>query len=235
MSAKPVNVADSILSDTFLMDERMLGEVWYTDPAASGKGTSYPHIQFSTPVRRFPNFYVYNIMLPLFCLVPIPIACPAIMDSRKDRLSATLTVLLTVVAFKFTTTNYVPPVSYLTYLDYYMTGAMFFVLMAAIQTIAFQLYACGGVQCSEKEMIFEHEIRDQVEWRVAQALLLGWVLFGVCFAFTAVRVMRSGNQRLVAGTQSEASETGERSATVPLNSPRLEARSQRSLRTTAIE
>eukprot|EP01084_Bolivina_argentea_P088523 159826_1 len=77
-------------------------------------------------VDRLPGFYFGSIILPNFLIVlaafasfPIPID-----DSDKqfisDRLSVSVTLMLTAVAFRYVVTDQLPKVAYLTIMDYYL-------------------------------------------------------------------------------------------------------------------
>ena len=72
-------------------------------------------------LSRIPWFYLWNIVLVIFllvlssfCVVGVPI------NALADRMSITMTISLTIVAFKFVITGMVPPTPYLTFLDMYV-------------------------------------------------------------------------------------------------------------------
>jgi hypothetical protein len=72
-------------------------------------------------LSRIPWFYLWNIVLVIFvlvfssfCVVGVPI------NELADRMSITMTISLTIVAFKFVITGMVPPTPYLTLLDMYI-------------------------------------------------------------------------------------------------------------------
>jgi hypothetical protein len=72
-------------------------------------------------LSRIPWFYLWNIVLVIFvlvlasfCVLGVPI------DDLADRMSITMTISLTIVAFKFVITGMVPPTPYLTFLDKYV-------------------------------------------------------------------------------------------------------------------
>ena len=66
------------------------------------------------------NFCSVVLLIGLFALSVVAIA----FDDFGGRTSITMTLLLTLVAFKFVMTTYVPPTSYLTLLDTYMILAI---------------------------------------------------------------------------------------------------------------
>lgn len=72
-------------------------------------------------ITRDPFFYLFNIVLINFFIVLISFSVVAIdMTDYSSRLSILITSVLTAVAFKFVTVNWVPNVSYLTRLDKYI-------------------------------------------------------------------------------------------------------------------
>ena len=63
------------------------------------------------PIERIPNYYLYNVVLVLFAIVlttPVVIGIPP--EDLADRLSVTLTLILTAVAFKFVVADWTPRV-----------------------------------------------------------------------------------------------------------------------------
>ena len=78
-------------------------------------------------LSRLPSFYLWNIVFPVFMIVQIATLTSAIdYTDYGSRFSCMLTLLLTIVAFKFVTSSFVPKVSYQTFLDVYtLTGYVF--------------------------------------------------------------------------------------------------------------
>jgi hypothetical protein len=71
--------------------------------------------------ERSSFFYVINFGVVLFLLLCCALGVVRI-DRRElaDRMGVTINLLLTLVAFKFVMTSYIPPTSYLTLMDKYM-------------------------------------------------------------------------------------------------------------------
>lgn len=71
-------------------------------------------------ITRIPTFYLWNIVLVIFVLVLSSFCAIGVpTDDLADRMSITLTLALTIVAFKFVIAGMVPPTPYLTFLDKY--------------------------------------------------------------------------------------------------------------------
>ena len=99
-------------------------------------------------MNRIPHYYFTNIVLPA-CIITTLSACSLFMPAKDlaNRLSATLTLLLTAVAYKYLVAQLVPPVGYSTVLDkYVMICFLFLGLMAVENCMAFHL-----------QLISEHE------------------------------------------------------------------------------
>lgn len=69
-------------------------------------------------VKRYPTFYLWNVVMPTNMLVILAFSS-YLMEELSDRLNITLTLLLTLVAFKLGINSYLPTTSYLTLLDKY--------------------------------------------------------------------------------------------------------------------
>jgi len=76
---------------------------------------------FTVFTERNSFYYVINFGVVLFLIVLSALPISAIPYKEiADRMSITVSLLLTMVAFKFVMTSYIPPTSYLTTLDIYM-------------------------------------------------------------------------------------------------------------------
>jgi hypothetical protein len=92
----------------------------------SASGLVYPRITMAVLFVRKPMYYVTNIALPMMVLTYLAFLSFAVgLDGQRldtpDRLSITLTLLLTAVAYKFVVASAIPQVSYLTWLDQYIS------------------------------------------------------------------------------------------------------------------
>eukprot|EP00054_Salpingoeca_dolichothecata_P026878 m.194172 g.194172 ORF g.194172 m.194172 type:complete len:252 (+) comp25791_c0_seq3:377-1132(+) len=105
-----------------------------TDPADSSSNKEYCIIDITIKLRRRPTFYIYNVAIPMFFLTTMS-ACSWSID-REDipsRLSVTLTLLLTAVAYKIVISSELPAVSYVTALDSYILTCTGFLALVVLQ------------------------------------------------------------------------------------------------------
>ena len=83
---------------------------------------TYPGLRFVLCVHRRPGYYIVNVVVPtglivLLCACQYQIAA----EDVADRMSVSLTLLLTTIAFKLVTSSMLPAVAYLTLLDRYVS------------------------------------------------------------------------------------------------------------------
>merc|ERR1712130_28972 len=77
-------------------------------------------------VERDPGFYAASIILPNFLIIAAAFAAfPVAIDDEDfgfiaDRLSVSVTLMLTAVAFKYVITEQLPKITYMTLMDYYL-------------------------------------------------------------------------------------------------------------------
>ena len=96
--------------------------------------------------ERNPVFYILNFMLLLNGITTCAAFGWAVpWQAVSDRLSLDVTLLLTSIAFKQVLAGTVPPISYLTRLDAYALGSLFFLLVATAMhaTIGYMVDFCG--------------------------------------------------------------------------------------------
>jgi hypothetical protein len=114
---------DHLADETFILDEWELGRAVCVQARASFASKSfhkktYHELNVKLAVKRKSAFYVLNIMMLNAVLVVMAftvLLVPA--EEFADRMSVSMTILLTNVAFKQFITNHVPPISSSTYLD----------------------------------------------------------------------------------------------------------------------
>lgn len=97
-----------------------------------GQGrASVSEITCEMQLTRDPTYYLWNIVLVLFVLILAAFSVVGIpFDELANRMGITMTLLLTIVAFKFVIATYVPPTPYLTLLDKYILAA--FILIGLV-------------------------------------------------------------------------------------------------------
>lgn len=97
-------------------------------------GLSYPGLRFSVHVQRKSGYYVINVVCPtgLFALL---CGCQAWIPRANvaDRLSVSLTLLLTATAYKFVTASMLPAVAYQTFLDKYVSMCSAIIILVVLE------------------------------------------------------------------------------------------------------
>ena len=80
-----------------------------------------PPFKLRFRVQRYAGFYIGNIFVPMISIVLCCYASLAIpIDQVANRLTVSVTLLLVIVAFKFVIASLLPPISYLTWMDFYV-------------------------------------------------------------------------------------------------------------------
>lgn len=91
-------------------------------------------VKIKMGMTRLTGFYLNNIVFPVFLIVQIAtLTCAIEPELYGDRFSCMLTLLLTIVAFKFVTSTFVPRIDYQTLLDVYTSTAYIFLFLWLLQ------------------------------------------------------------------------------------------------------
>jgi hypothetical protein len=116
----------------------------------SASANIYPRCTFHTTLNRRYSYYVVNVALPLAILTFLAGLSAGAVDAdgkrvtTADRLSITLTLLLTAVAYKFIVSSSLPQVSYLTSMDSYVLSCFFFMLLVIIENVVWPAIVAGN-------------------------------------------------------------------------------------------
>eukprot|EP00794_Sanderia_malayensis_P003123 gene3123-3591_t len=158
MSTRDVNIKfqsdwlreDSIRTDNFPgKNEWVLQNIILTKSTKTKEEDSPNENTFSIHnmyfyARRHSTHYLYNIALIMLLITTLTFASFTLdPNSPADRLSITLTLLLTSVGMKYVANGYVPQMDYLTLLDKYI-----------IISMAFQFFV--GVQNTVSALVYKH-------------------------------------------------------------------------------
>ena len=110
-------------------------EVGWSDPSDSTQGNVYPALRISMVVQRFPQFYIWNIILVVGALSLCTAACCALhpTDDTGDRFSIIFSVVLTVTAYKLVVSDSLPKVPYSTLMDVFFNLLFFWVFLFGIK------------------------------------------------------------------------------------------------------
>jgi hypothetical protein len=99
-------------------------------------GIRYTTLNIYITIQRRVGFYISNVLFPIFLLVFISFIS-FILDASAlgERMTITLTLLLTLVALKYIVAQYLPTTSYLTYLDMYILFSFLWITLVAGQNV----------------------------------------------------------------------------------------------------
>jgi len=149
--APVVNLSGFAYDEEYALSPSVLSIRSLTDPDLSQSGCQYPGLNFALKVVRRPEFYLYNVVLPLFLLVAIAFSAFALTpEFLPDKLNIIMTILLTTVAYKLYIGDHIPKVSYLTYLDKYILLCYFILSGMAAWTTAVYVVSKNRIgPCSE--------------------------------------------------------------------------------------
>ena len=91
-------------------------------------------LNVTVQLERIPWYYVSNIVGPMILIVLMS-GCSFVIPSKDvaDRLSASLTLVLTAVAYKYVVSQMVPPIGYSTRLDRYVTWCFAFLFLVVVE------------------------------------------------------------------------------------------------------
>ncbi|CAL1151248.1 unnamed protein product [Cladocopium goreaui] len=109
-----------------------IDEHWKPTPEEPEIPDQFPLIWIRCQVGRKPKFYLLNVVLPVASIVFASISSLAVFEDMGGRLGATLTLLLTAVAYKYLVAEMVPRISYNTLLDWYVLICWAFLLLMVL-------------------------------------------------------------------------------------------------------
>lgn len=94
------------------------------------RSQQYPSIKFNAIIARKSQFYITNLIIPLFFVtLTIFVSFTHDVESIGARLSACATTLLTSINFRFVIHSYLPNIPYSTYLDMYSMASIAFITL----------------------------------------------------------------------------------------------------------
>jgi hypothetical protein len=138
------------------------------------RSQQYPLVKFNALIARKSQFYITNLILPLFFVTAtIFVSFTHDPESIASRLSACATTLLTSINFRFVIHNYLPNVPYSTYLDLYSMASIVFI------TLVFTWHAYSVKQLDK---VTYAQLDIYVFSTFAAIFLLGHILF-IVFAW----------------------------------------------------
>ena len=91
----------------------------------------YSHQRFTFTVSRISSNVLLNVVLP-FMLVTTLTGVSASLGSAESRLQVISTIFMSAVGLRYVSSQYIPKVSYATFLDQYMWACLLFIAAAAL-------------------------------------------------------------------------------------------------------
>ena len=140
-SMSNTNTVNFNLDNIYTLSEALLVKPSRSSPHLSSKKKTFPQVIFTAKVERKYEFYVWNVVLPMFVFVVMCFTCFCLpREDLSDRFFVVLTMVLTTAAYKSAVASMLPTLSYLTLLDKYVLSSWGFIALfvAAISGIANQ-------------------------------------------------------------------------------------------------
>ena len=133
------NKKDLLTTDSAVLDEYdlqpMVGmRAQLSDPTDSSSALQYHTLRIDTLLRRKPQYYLWNVVFIQAWISLISLSTVLVdVDDFAARMEMVLTVLLSVVAFKYVVSDALPNINYLTTLDKYMLLSFMMVMFVIIE------------------------------------------------------------------------------------------------------
>ncbi len=161
----------------------------------SRSGSLRPLLSMSLTVRRHPAYYLWNIILPQLLLNLMSLGSFALPRTETSaRLSVSVTMVLTTVAFKLHSATHLPTVSYLTVLDWFSLGSFLFIFAVLLENVL-----------SSRQVGW---LDDAADTNLGVALLVAWVLHTTFTAFSAAAHGNRSAREARAGDVDSSSSSG---------------------------
>ena len=167
----------------------------YTKREESASGLQYPYLDMSMRVKRYPWNWFFNCVLPLFIIQGSLISSYAISSGFQDRAGVSITLLLAIVAFKYSVSEKLPTISYLTLIDMYVLGSF---LINAVVILDQTLAALGireGGQVATVSWGVEEQAKDKTEQdplQISGHLLIGLTMWlGIHLGIVTILAVRA--------------------------------------------
>ncbi|PVD30719.1 hypothetical protein C0Q70_09994 [Pomacea canaliculata] len=93
----------------------------------------HPILYFTVRVKRNVGYFLWNVVFIVFLILLLTFTTASIDPTSSDRLVSTITLFLTLVAFKMVVKQSLPTISYLTYLDMYILASLLFLAVYSIE------------------------------------------------------------------------------------------------------
>ena len=110
-------------------------EISFSNPAFSSVNSSYSVVQYGVTLRRKHSYFIGNFILPIMMITGLSLTSFDV-EGLEGRLQVTSSLWLTIVTYKLMLIDILPPISYFTFLNYYVIFCFFYIALVAI----FNLY-----------------------------------------------------------------------------------------------
>ncbi|XP_045190324.2 gamma-aminobutyric acid receptor subunit beta-like isoform X1 [Mercenaria mercenaria] len=144
--------------------------------------TVHPILHAQCRVARKMGYFVWNIIFIMLLIISLTFAAFTIDFNSADRITVTITLFLTAVAFKLVVKQSLPTISYLTYLDVYVIAALIFLGLQAAQNAT--MNALGHFM-----------IKGEVQYYDKWSMVLMAIILIVFHIFFALFIYRTASKR----------------------------------------
>ena len=169
-----VQVANFGMSSSWDLARGVLLQDYHTLSSDSGSRSVRPCLNLTMLAVRKAPYFTWNIEMPMGVLTLLTAFTFALPPSdTADRLSLTLTLVLTAVAYKLTVAAVIPVVSYVTALDTYVLGCLFFMVLACASSV------CVPALAASEEAQIALNRTFGLLWAALCACALGWYVHQV--------------------------------------------------------
>ncbi|OQR82066.1 hypothetical protein THRCLA_11169 [Thraustotheca clavata] len=164
--------------------ETVIATIGRSDASESSSGSIYYHCNTSIVLQRKPGYHLSNIAIPMALLSSLGFLSFATEEKRigtAERLLISLTLVLTVVAYKFAVAGAIPQIPYMTTLDRHTTFCFVFL--------------CGiAVENAVLPAICEEDCYDQ-ENEVLIALIVLFTCGNIWFAVNIIKAAQAQEKK----------------------------------------
>lgn len=119
----------------------------------------FPSFFYSLPAKRYINFYLWKIIIPLILIIIMSWSVFWISPvHRVAQISLASAAILTTIMFQLTLTRFLPQISYLTRMDYFILFCTICVFSALIESVTTGIIAGRG----EEERAIKIDKRSRI-------------------------------------------------------------------------
>ncbi|XP_070570320.1 acetylcholine receptor subunit alpha-like isoform X2 [Ptychodera flava] len=98
-------------------------------------GIPYTDVTYHVILKRRPQYYVFNLLLPNALFTVVTVTVFYLPPESGEKISLSITILLSLTVFQLMLADFMPPSSYLPYVGYYFVGVMILVSMSLVSSV----------------------------------------------------------------------------------------------------